>query len=203
MKFLVDFLPVLAFFITFYVAKALGYADYSMLVAVGVLMIASIIQILYLYLSGKKIEKLHKINLIVVLIFGIVSLVLGLQQGAAQGNEFFKWKVSVINWLFGAVFLGSHFIGKKTIVEHMMGHAINAPKQAWNRLNFMWVCFFVAVGFINVYVMHHFSQEAWVNFKLFGLLGLTFAFLIVQSFYMAKHIKADSPENIVNDKSTD
>ncbi len=189
MKFLADFLPVFLFFIAFYIAKTLGYNEVdSLLIGIGVIIPASIAQFIYFYRSGKKIERMHKINLALILGFGLISLLIALNSSAENAVLFFKWKVSVLNWLFALVFLGSQFIGEKNLIERMMAHAIEVPKPIWRRLNTMWVSFFLFVGFVNLYVMYNFSEEFWVNFKLFGLIGLTLLFLVIQGIYLARHM---------------
>jgi intracellular septation protein len=104
---------------------------------------------------------------------------------------FIKWKPSVINWLFGVVFFASQFIGEKTIIERMMSQAIDIPAPIWIKLNTAWSLFFISVGFVNLYVVYNYDTDTWVNFKLFGMLGLTFTFVILQSLYLAKYIKDD------------
>jgi len=101
----------------------------------------------------------------------------------------------VVNWLFGVVFLGSQFIGKRPVVQRMMSHAIELPDAVWTRLNLGWVLFFITMGIVNLYVVYNYDTDTWVNFKLFGMMGLTLAFVILQAFYITRHTKpADNPE---------
>lgn len=179
MKFLADFLPILLFFI--------AYQLYDIYVATAVAIAASALQIGYLWLFGKKIEKMHLVTLGLLIIFGGLTL-------ALRDPLFIKWKPTVVNWLFAAVFLGSQFIGKKSMIERMMGHAIELPVRIWTRLNISWGVFFLVSGILNLYVAFNFAEETWVNFKLFGMLGLTILFVILQSFYMARHIQDQSRE---------
>jgi intracellular septation protein len=149
-----------------------------------------------------------------------------------QDRTFIMWKPSVINWLFGLVFLGSLFIGKKPMVQRMMENAIDVPPPIWKRLNLLWGLFFIALGFLNLYVASdffaaerqlmdltgmqqidfdncqtlfkgneleichtaHALEESWVNFKLFGMLGLTLGFIVLQAFYLARHIREPEPQ---------
>jgi intracellular septation protein len=99
-----------------------------------------------------------------------------------------------LNWLFALVFLGSQFLGDKTIVERMMGHAVSAPQLIWRRLNMGWVGFFLGVGIANIYVAYTFSEAIWVDFKLFGLLGLTLVFVLGQALYLARYMEPDGRE---------
>jgi intracellular septation protein len=175
MKFLYDFFPVLLFFITYklqgiYVATA---------VAIG----AGFLQTGAFWLKHRRFEKMHLITLALLVVFGGATLLF-------KDEMFIKWKPTVLNWLFAAAFLGSQFIGKKSFIEHMMGAAISLPANVWRRLNFSWVVFFVLLGFANIIVAYHFDTDTWVNFKLFGMMGLTFAFVIGQSFLLARYIQA-------------
>jgi len=174
MKFLTDFLPIVLFFI--------AYQLYDIYVATAVAIVASMLQVSFLWLSGKKVEKMHLVTLGLLLIFGGLTLLL-------RDPLFIKWKPTVVNWLFAAVFLGSQVIGKKTMVERMMSHAVTLPVPIWTRLNLSWGAFFLVSGILNLYVAFYFSEEIWVNFKLFGMLGLTVVFVILQSFYIARHIQ--------------
>jgi intracellular septation protein len=128
----------------------------------------------------------------------LVTLALVVFLGGAtilfQDKTFIQWKPTVVNWLFGAAFLGSHFIGQKTIVQRLMDSNISLPGPVWRNLNIAWIIFFVAMGIINLLVAYSLSEEAWVNFKLFGMLGLTLVFILIQGLYMSKHIQADTNE---------
>jgi len=107
---------------------------------------------------------------------------------------FIKWKPTVLNWLFGIAFLASQFFGKRTLIERMLGTQIELPGLVWRRLNLGWTFFFVAMGGVNLFVVYHFSTETWVNFKLFGLLGLTFLFVVAQSIYLSRFLPEPKPE---------
>ncbi|MGR9086936.1 MAG: inner membrane-spanning protein YciB, partial [Gammaproteobacteria bacterium] len=98
------------------------------------------------------------------------------------------WKLSIIEWLFGLVFLGSQYIGKKTIVERMLSGSLTLPPNIWKRLNLMWSIFFIGVGFINLYVMFNYDTDDWVTFKTFGVPGLMVIFIILQMALIYKHI---------------
>ena len=174
MKFLYDFFPILLFFI--------AYKMYDIYVATAVAMAAATVQTLGFWLKHRRFEKMHLVTLGLLLVFGGLTLLL-------HDPVFIKWKPTVINWLFAIVFLGSHWIGDKPLVERMMSHAIQAPLPVWLRLSWMWVIFFVGIGLLNLYVAFNYSEEAWVNFKLFGMLGITFAFVIGQAFYLSRYIE--------------
>lgn len=179
MKLLFDFFPILLFFI--------AYKFFDIYVATAVAIAAGFAQSALYWAKHRRFEKMHLITLAILVVFGGATLIL-------QDEMFIKWKPSVLNWLFGAVFLGSHFIGKKTIVERMMGGNVSLPGPVWTRLNLSWGIFFMLLGFINLYVVYNFDTDTWVNFKLFGMLGLTIAFVIAQSFYLMRHVD-HSPDN--------
>ncbi len=186
MKMLIDFLPVALFFIV--------YKAEDIYVATAVLIIASAVQTIGYRLWKGHFEKSHVITLLLVAAFGGLTLLL-------HDEMFIKWKPSVINWLFGAVFLGSMWIGKQPIIQRMLGGQVKLPQQIWLRLNMAWAGFFVVLGFINLYVIYNFDTDTWVNFKMFGLMGLTIAFIIVQSLYMAKYIEHEDEETVKADAS--
>ncbi|MCB1851464.1 MAG: septation protein A [Gammaproteobacteria bacterium] len=179
MKLLTDFLPIVLFFV--------AYQLYDIYVATAVAIATSILQVGYFWLFHKQLEKMHLVTLGLLVIFGGLTLLL-------RDPLFIKWKPTVVNWLFAIVFVGSQFIGKKPLVARVMGHAVDLPDAIWGRLNISWGLFFLVSGALNLYVAFNFSEAAWVNFKLFGMLALTVVFIILQSFYMARHAQDRSQE---------
>lgn len=176
MKFLRDFLPILLFFI--------AYRRYDIYVATTVLIAASVAQITWIWLRHRQIENMPLITTALVIVFGGATLFF-------QDETFVKWKPTVANWLFGLVFFVSQWIGKKTLIERLLDSTITLPKAVWLRLNLAWVTFFAAMGSANLFVVYRFDTNTWVNFKLFGILGLTLAFVVAQAFYLAHHLKPD------------
>lgn len=174
MKLLYDFFPIIIFFVIFKI-----WGIYAATVSA---IVVSALQVLFYYLKHKSFEKMQVITLILIAVLGGATL-------AFHDPMFIKWKVSVINWGFGLVFLGSQFIGKKNLVERMLDEKIQLPHTVWRNLNLAWVIYFIVLGCVNIFVVYHFSTNAWVNFKLFGVLGLTLIFVILQSIYLAKHLK--------------
>ena len=173
MKFLFDLFPILLFF--------LAYKLYDIYVATAVAIVAALLQTVLFRLKHRKFEKMHVITLGILILFGGLTL-------ALRDPVFIKWKPTVVNWLFGVTFLGSRFIGKRTLVERMMSHAINAPAPVWLRLNWAWIIFFIGMGLLNLYVAYNFSEDTWVDFKLFGMMGLTLLFVFGQAFYLSRHM---------------
>jgi intracellular septation protein len=217
MKLLADFFPVILFFV--------AYKLYGIYTATAVAIAASFIQVGAGWLRNRHVEKMHLITLGILVVFGGLTILL-------QDRTFIMWKPSVINWLFGIVFIASQFIGDKPLVERMMSGSISVPEPIWYRLNSAWGLFFIILGFLNLYVASdffaaeaslvqltglqeidfdnctshfqgaelemcntaHSLEESWVNFKLFGMLGLTLAFIVLQAFYLARHISDAEPE---------
>lgn len=177
MKFLFDFFPILLFFI--------AYKLYGIYAATMVAITATFIQAGWFWFKHHRIEKMHIVTLALIVIFGGATLLL-------KDEMFIKWKPTVLDWLFALAFLGSQFIGKKTLVERIMATAINLPMNIWTRLNLAWAIFFVFLGCINLYVIYNYDTDTWVNFKLFGATGLTFAFVIIQALFLARYIQPSS-----------
>ena len=107
---------------------------------------------------------------------------------------FIKWKPTVINLAFALIFLGSMFIGDKPLAQRFLGNAVEAPRNTWNKLNTAWIIFFVFVAALNLYIAYNFSEEIWVNFKLFGMIGLTIAFIIIQMILLNRYISVKPEE---------
>jgi intracellular septation protein len=179
MKFLFDFFPVLLFFIAY---KLTGDNIY---IATATAIAATVVQASLYWIKHRRLENMHVITLALLVVFGGATLLL-------HDEVYIKWKPTVLNWLFGLVFIASHFIGERPIVQRLMARAVTLPRNVWHRLNLAWSVFFIAVGFINLYVVYNFDTATWVNFKLFGIIGLTLVFILAQSFYISRYIKQDA-----------
>lgn len=180
MKFLIDFFPVLLFFV--------AYKMYDIYVATVVAIVASAAQVGYSWWKHKRVENMHWVTLGLLVVFGGLTLFL-------QDETFIKWKPTVVNGLFAIVFLGSQYVGKKSLIERMMGTSLSLPKDVWNKLNMSWVVFFAGLAVLNLFVVYNFSTDTWVNFKLFGMMGLTFAFVLLQGIYLTRHIKRTATQS--------
>ncbi|MGZ8183617.1 MAG: septation protein A [Methylobacter sp.] len=173
MKQLIEFIPIILFFI--------AYKVYDIYVATAVVMVATIIQITYAWFKHRKIESMQWITLALVVVMGGATLYF-------QDEQFIKWKFSIIEWLFGLAFLGSQFIGKKTFIERMMSANLTMPSLVWKRLNLSWASFFISIGFLNVYVMYNYDTDDWVSFKTFVAPGLMVVFMVVQMIFLYKYV---------------
>ncbi|PYF81796.1 MULTISPECIES: septation protein A [Marinomonas] len=175
MKILLDFLPIAIFFVVY---KMTG----NIILATAILIPATIIQVGFTWFKNKTVEKMHLVSLALVILLGGATVLMG------DGN-FIKWKPTIVNGLFAIVFFGSQFIGDKNIIQRMMGDKLELPFKVWRTLNLAWVVFFIVSGLANIYVASSYSEETWVDFKLFGLLGMTLVFIILQGIYLSSHIK--------------
>lgn len=174
MKLLFDLFPVILFFI--------AYKMYDIYVATGVIIVATIVQVAYMYGRYRRVEKMHLITLALVVLLGGLTLLL-------QDEAFIKWKPTIVNWGFALVFFGSHYIGQKPIVQRMMDQAIQLPQPIWFRLSYLWIAFFILSGVVNLYVAYQYDTDIWVNFKLFGLMGMTLVFIILQGLYISRYME--------------
>lgn len=173
MKLLFDFFPILLFFICY---KSIGLYG-----ATAAAMLASVLQVLIHRIKYQEYEKLHLISLFLILSLGGATLFF-------HNPLFIKWKPTGIYWLSSIVFLGSSWIGKKPLIQRMLGANINLPHKIWFRLNLAWALFFVFMGSLNLYVAYFYDTDFWVNFKLFGGAGLTLIFVFIQSLFLTKHL---------------
>jgi intracellular septation protein len=179
MKLLFDFLPIFLFFIT--------YKFFGIYAATGVAMAGSLLQVAYHRIKYKQFESMHLVTFFSILILGGATLLM-------HNEIFIKWKPTILYWLLGLIFTGTSLFGKKPLLQRMMETNIKLPAVIWKKLNIGWSLFFLLLGCANLYVVYHFTTNTWVNFKLFGTLGLTLLFVVVQSFYMAKFVEVESEE---------
>jgi intracellular septation protein len=173
MKQLLEFSPILLFFIAF--------KFYDIYVATAVVMIATILQVAFMWFKYRKVETMQWVTLGLVVIMGGATLYF-------QDDLFIKWKFSIIEWLFGSVFLVSQFVGKKPFIERMMSDNMTLPDVIWKRLNLAWASFFISVGFLNVYVMYNYETDDWVYFKTFIAPALMLGFIVLQMAFLYKYI---------------
>lgn len=178
MKVFFDLFPVILFFIAFKM--------YDIFIATGVAIGATIALIIYSKLKNGKVEKMLMVNGVIISILGGVTLLL-------HDKTFIMWKPTVLYWLLAAVLLISNIFFKKNLVKQMMAKMLNPPTSTWTSLNLAWVAFLVAMGFLNLYVAYRFSEDTWVNFKLFGATSLMFVFMMAQVFLLKDYL-VEQPE---------
>jgi len=174
MKLLIDFFPIILFFVAFKI--------WGIYVATGVAIAATVAQIAYLRLRQGKIEPMQWLSLGVIVVFGGATLL-------AQNETFIKWKPTVLYWLMGGALLVGQLVLRKNLIKSLMGRQMELPEAAWNAMNWSWIGFFAAMGALNLWVAYEFDTETWVNFKLFGGLGLMLVFIVVQALFLGRYIK--------------
>jgi intracellular septation protein len=186
MQLLFDFLPIIAFFVAYKLA--------DIYVATLVIIIATVLQISIHWVRTRRVNPMHVVSAGLVLVFGGLTL-------AIRDAAFIMWKPTVVNWLFAVAFLVSQspMFGGRPLVQRLMTSAdaqLSLAPALWRRLNLMWIAFFVLMGAANLAVFHYFDEATWVNFKLFGMLGLTFVFIIAQGFWIASQTRENgAPAN--------
>ena len=174
MKFLFDYFPIICFFI--------AYKFSDVYTATAVTIAASLVQLTVYWLIHRRFEMLHGLTFLFIVLLGGSTLIF-------HKDIFIKWKPSVIYWIFAITLLFSQFFSKKTLLERMLSDKINLAVKIWRRLNASWAIFFIFLGCLNLYVVYHYDTNAWVNFKLFGALGITLVFIIIQALYMTHHMQ--------------
>ncbi|WP_298717400.1 septation protein A [uncultured Oceanisphaera sp.] len=175
MKQFAEFIPLIIFFVV--------YKAVDIYAATGALMATTCIQMLLVWLKHKKLEKMHLITLVLVLFFGGLTMFF-------QDDAFIKWKVTAVNGLFAIGLLVSRYGFRKNLIKQMLGKEMTVPDSIWDKANLAWVGFFSFCGALNVYVAFNLSQEFWVNFKVFGLLGLTLLFTFATALYLYRQQQA-------------
>ena len=178
MKLLFDFFPVIVFFVAFKAADIYW--------ATGAAIAATLAQIAYLKLRGRRIPGMLWGSLVVVGVFGGATLLL-------RDETFIKWKPTVLYWLAGIVFLGALAFRQNLVKTVMSEGGLELPEPVWKKLAIAWGIFFLFKGTLNLWVAHAFSTETWVNFKLFGGMGLMLAFVIAQALWISRYLPEDKP----------
>ncbi|URI11206.1 septation protein A [Aquincola tertiaricarbonis] len=216
MKLLFDFLPIILFFGAFKYAEnhkdwaaafasehfgfivsggVVGPNEAPVLLSTVVVIVATLAQVAWLMARGKKVDVMLWVSLVLVVVLGGATIWF-------HNETFIKWKPSVLYWVMGSAFLLSELLLRKNLLRMLLGEQMQLPDQAWHRLNLAWVAFFAVMGVLNIWVAYNFSTDAWVNFKLFGGIGLMLLFTLAQGIYLSRHIKeepasdADAPPGV-------
>jgi intracellular septation protein len=205
MKLLFDFLPILLFFGAFKYAEGqkdwaaqfatehLGFVvsggivgpnEAPVLLATVVVIVATLAQIGWLVARGRKVDMMLWVSLGLVVVLGGATIWF-------HSETFIKWKPSVLYWVMGLGFWISRAVFRKNLLQTLMGEQLHLPAAVWQRLNFAWIAFFGLMGLANIYVAYTFSTATWVNFKLFGGIGLMLLFTLAQGLYLSRYLQAD------------
>lgn len=150
-------------------------------------MVAAIVQISTNLIRGQRPDMMQLVTLAMIVILGGATLLF-------RNELFIKWKPTVVYWLLGCVFLGSQLLSEKTLVQKMLDKSLTLPTKAWTKLNISWFSFFFFMGLLNLVIVYSFDTDTWVNFKLFGTLGLTIIFVIVQGILVSKYLPQQSSQ---------
>jgi intracellular septation protein len=201
MKLLFDLFPVILFFVAFKYSEkhpelavdwlsalpgmaAVSLTQAPILLATVVVIVASVVQIAWVYFRHGKVDKMLWISLGLVVVFGGMTLFF-------QNEAFIKWKPTILYWVFaGSMLFASQFM-KKNAIKVMLGEQLTLPEAVWGRLNLAWIGFFLAMGVLNLLVAFNFSTDTWVNFKLFGGMGLMLLFVLAQGMFLSKYVEED------------
>lgn len=170
MQLLIDFFPVIVFFVVYKMA--------GMYAATGAIIVAMALQMAIQWLRERKVSKMLLVSTVLVAALGAITLLL-------RDPIFIQWKPTIVNWLFALGFLGSQIIGEKNLTQRIMGHAVELEPAMWRQLNVIWVANFIVLGAANLLVVYNFDEATWVNFKLFGMLGLTLLTALGQAAWIA------------------
>jgi intracellular septation protein len=208
MKLLFDFLPIILFFGVFKYAEGqkdwaarfatdhlggivsggvVGVGEAPVLLATVVVILASCAQIAYLVARGRKVDLMLWVSLGLVLVLGGATIWF-------HSETFIKWKPSVLYWVMGLAFWVSRAVFRTNLLQTLMGEQLQLPQAVWQRLNFAWIAFFGLMGLANIYVAYTFSTDTWVNFKLFGGIGLMLLFTLAQGIYLSRHLQGDEQQ---------
>jgi intracellular septation protein len=192
MKALFDFFPLILFFAAFKL--------YDIYVATAIAIAATFLQVAYVWIKYRRFETTHIITLVVISFFGGLTLFF-------HNDAFIMWKPSVVNWIFSAIVLGSVAVNR-SVIKTLMGKQLDLPDRIWYRLSIAWGVFFLAMGFLNMYIAFYYQldlpdevrREIWVNFKVFWMLGLTLLFSVGQMFFIAKYLDPKALDKSENTK---
>jgi len=194
MKQLLDYIPLVVFFTVWTLDERIiniaGY-DYTLggiFSAAEFLLLTSVLVYGGIFLAQKRLDKFQLITLVVVVLACIPTIYF-------RNTDYLKWKAPIANWVFAAAFFGSRFVSDKSAIEHMLGHAVEAPREVWNTLNSVWIVFFTVLGAVNLAVAFMLSEAMWINFKVWGNLIITFLFVFAQMPYLSRYIEVAEQES--------
>lgn len=181
-----EYLPLIIFFV-FYKFGDLYWAT-------GSLIVTSALQILYFVMKKQPIPKRNWVFFALIAVFGGLTIFF-------HDDAFIKWKVTIINALFAIALVVSNSFFNKNLIKELMGESLPLPDKVWGKLNLSWAIFFLVCAILNIYIAYNFSLETWVNFKVFGLMGLTFVFAISTVFALYKYLPQEDDETKSNEES--
>jgi len=149
-----------------------------------VVIAATVAQIVWVWFRHGKVDKMLWVSLVLVAVFGSLTLIF-------QDETFIKWKPTILYWVFAASMAFGAVVLKKNAIKAMLGEQLTLPEAVWSKVTFSWVAFFIFMGFLNLLVAFNFSTDTWVNFKLFGGMGLMLVFVLGQGMLLSKYVEED------------
>lgn len=176
MKFLFDLFPVVLFFVVFKL--------FDIYTATAAAIAATFLQIGWLKWKRRKVDKMMWVTLAIIVVFGGATL-------ALHDETFIKWKPTVLYWMFAVALAGAKLLFGRNLLRSVLGEQVKMPEGVWTRLNWSWAGFFAFMGIANLYVAFNFSTDAWVNFKLFGGMGLMLVFVVLQALVLARYVEEE------------
>ena len=203
MKILFDFLPIVLFFGMFKYADGhkewaastatewlgfmvaggvVGSAEAPVLLATVVVIVATLAQILWIKAKGRKVDTMLWVSLALVTVLGSATIYF-------HSENFIKWKPTVLYWVMGGALIAGQLFFRTNLIKRLMGAQMELPDTVWRNLNWAWAGFFAVMGVLNLWVAYNFDTNTWVNFKLFGGMGLMFAFVIAQALFLGRYVK--------------
>jgi len=203
MKLLFDLFPVILFFAVFKFAgaqpeAAQAFASHYLaflvadgeitaqqapiLLSTAVAILATLAQVLWLLLRRRHVDTMLWVSLVIIVVFGGATIYF-------HDEMFIKWKPTVLYWCFALALIGAQLVLRKNLIRSLMGQQMSLPDPVWDKLNLAWSAFFAAMGALNLYIAFNFPLEIWVNFKMFGFIGLMIAFVIAQTAYLSRYLK--------------
>jgi intracellular septation protein len=215
MKLLADFLPILLFFASFKYAEGhrdwaarfatdhlgfvvsgglVGPGEAPVLLATLVVIAATLAQVTLLLARGRKVDLMLWISLGLVVVLGGATIWF-------HSETFIKWKPTALYWAMGLAFCVSQMVFRRNLLQVLLGEQLQLPAPVWRRLNLAWIAFFAFMGLANLYVAYTFATAVWVDFKLFGGIGLMLAFTLAQGFYLSRHLKDDGEAGVASERA--
>lgn len=206
MKLLFDFLPIILFFATFKFAEGnkewasdfasrhfgglvaggtVTPAEAPVMLATVMVILATLAQVAFLKARGRKVDAMLWVSLVLVVVLGGLTIYF-------HSETFIKWKPSVLYWTMGVAFWASQALFGRNLLRLLLGEQLTLPDAVWRNLNFAWIAFFAMMGLLNLWVAYSFDTDTWVNFKLFGGLGLMLLFTLAQGLYLSRHLPDDA-----------
>jgi len=207
MKLLADFLPIILFFAAFkyadgnkewaaaFAAEHFGFlvsggkvgpGEAPVLLATVVVIVATLVQVLVLKLRGRKVDTMLWVSLVLVVVLGGLTIWF-------HSETFIKWKPTLLYWVMAGAFALGPLLFGKNLLRLLLGEQLQLPDPVWRRLNWAWIAFFAVMGSLNLWVAYTFSTNIWVNFKLFGSIGLMLLFTLAQGLYLSRHLPDEPP----------